>query len=254
MRNPFKRQKQPVKLDISLPRGWNELTDTNLYYLFNLIADNMSAAQIKTHCLMQWGKLAIQSRYGNGYIVKRGHVKAYIDAEIIVDAIQYLNWIENIPDYPVSIRDIAGAKAVPNDLQGVPFNIYIICDNLYQGFLHTQQPALLQEMAAQLYGSNVHRLNRAERQAVFYWWTTLKNYFAKKWPHFLQSADGDTTALAKPPIAQQLQEAMDSQIRALTKGDITKEADILAMDCWRALTELDALAREAQEMKRKYKH
>ena len=43
---------------------------------------------------------------------------------------------------------------------------------------------------------------------------------------------------------------MNAQIRALTKGDVTKEKEILAMDCWRALTELDAQAQEYQELQR----
>ena len=46
---------------------------------------------------------------------------------------------------------------------------------------------------------------------------------------------------------------MNNQIRALTKGDITKEAQVLAMDVWRALTELDAQAKEYDELKRIYK-
>ena len=45
---------------------------------------------------------------------------------------------------------------------------------------------------------------------------------------------------------------MNAQIRALTKGDITKEAEVLKMDVWRALTELDAIAYENQELDRKY--
>ena len=44
-------------------------------------------------------------------------------------------------------------------------------------------------------------------------------------------------------------EVVDAEIRALTGGDITKEAQVLQSDCWRALTELDAKAREAREMK-----
>ena len=39
-------------------------------------------------------------------------------------------------------------------------------------------------------------------------------------------------------------------IRALTGGDITKEAAIMKMDTWRALTELDAKAREAEELRK----
>jgi hypothetical protein len=49
-----------------------------------------------------------------------------------------------------------------------------------------------------------------------------------------------------------LQDVVDSQLRALTKGDITKEKEILAMDTWRALTELNALAREYEELNQKY--
>ena len=45
---------------------------------------------------------------------------------------------------------------------------------------------------------------------------------------------------------------MNAQIRALTGGDITKEKAVLAMDTWRALTELDAKARDYEELERKY--
>jgi hypothetical protein len=43
---------------------------------------------------------------------------------------------------------------------------------------------------------------------------------------------------------------MNTQIRALTGGDITKEEQVLDMDCWRALTELDAKAKDYEEMER----
>ena len=45
---------------------------------------------------------------------------------------------------------------------------------------------------------------------------------------------------------------MNAQIRALTDGDITKESAVLEKDCWRALTELDAKAREAEEFRKRY--
>ena len=44
---------------------------------------------------------------------------------------------------------------------------------------------------------------------------------------------------------------MNAQIRALTKGDVTKEQQVLALDTLRALTELDAQAREYEELKKK---
>ena len=48
-------------------------------------------------------------------------------------------------------------------------------------------------------------------------------------------------------------EVMNAQIRLLTKGDVTKQKYILEeTDTWTALAELDALAKEAEEIKRKY--
>lgn len=54
-------------------------------------------------------------------------------------------------------------------------------------------------------------------------------------------------------IDSQLQEGMDSQIRDITKGDITKEAQILRLDTWRALTELNAQAREYKQIQHQLK-
>ena len=49
---------------------------------------------------------------------------------------------------------------------------------------------------------------------------------------------------------QQLQQNMNTQIRALTGGDITKEKEVLEMDCWRALTELEAKAIDYEELQK----
>ena len=49
-----------------------------------------------------------------------------------------------------------------------------------------------------------------------------------------------------------LKDAVNAQIRALTKGDVTKEKEVLAIDTWRALTELDALAKEYDDFNKKY--
>ena len=45
-------------------------------------------------------------------------------------------------------------------------------------------------------------------------------------------------------------ELYNIQLRALTGGDVTKESTVLSLECWRALTELDAKAREAEELEK----
>ena len=110
-------------------------------------------------------------------------------------------------------------------------------------------------MGRLLYDGEELMFGQAEKMNIFFWWTSLKAFFAKQFPNFFVPAsapkDGNLLGNTKS-IGAQLQESMNAQIRALTKGDITKEKEVLAMDTWRALTELDALAREAEEWKRKY--
>ena len=43
---------------------------------------------------------------------------------------------------------------------------------------------------------------------------------------------------------------MNAEILALTGGDITKEDEVLRKDTWRALTYLDAKAKEAEEFRK----
>ena len=123
-------------------------------------------------------------------------------------------------------------------------------DNLYQGYLQTQNKQLLQEMACILYKSRFIKLNQEEATSIFYWFTSMKRYFANLFTHFFTNAqEGMGTSLS----FKQLQDNMNTQIRALTGGDITKERDVLRMDCWRALTELDAKAKDYEDLQKQSK-
>ena len=74
-------------------------------------------------------------------------------------------------------------------------------------------------------------------------------------PHFLKTIPSDSENLLgyTPPIGEVLRTAMNAQIRELTGGEITKEEAVLSMDTWRALTELDAKAKEVEDIKRQTK-
>lgn len=244
----------PTIINIKMPTTWGELDDNQLYYVYNLLADTLSAEQIKLYCLFQWGRLKVESRYGDGYLIRKGKTEAYVTASVLCNALHALDFIETLPAEPVRIGKVKGHSAVDATLQGVAFERYLYVENLYQGYLHSQQHRLLTEMGELLYDTEGLMLNQAEKMNVFYWWTSLKAFFAKQFPHFLQPSrdDGDLLGGGGGSLSRRLQDSMDAQIRALTKGDITKERDILNMDTWRALTELDALAREYEEINRKY--
>lgn len=241
------------KISIVVPKSWQELTDTQLYYIYNLFADNLSSGQIKTFCLMKWGKMKVVCRYGDGYMLQRGTNKFVVTAELLADAIHALDWIDELPSSPVRISSIGKSKAIDGAFMGVPLEKFLYCDNLYQGYLKTQNHALLAQMAEVLYDKENIKVNQAEKISIFYWWATLKSLLSRSFPTFLQPMPVDMdNLLDENNIGKKLQDAMNAQIRALTKGDITKEKEVLAMDTWRAMTELEAQAKEYEEITRKY--
>lgn len=243
------------KLSITLPKAWSELDDQQLYYVFNLIAENLSSEQIRTYCLFRFGQVKMICRYGKGFLVKKEKVEYLVDAETITVAIQSLNFLDDVPEHPVRISKIKGCRAVDAQLQELDFQSYLFIENLYQGFLATQQHNMLNQMGQMLYGNKKLVLAKAEKMNVFYWWTAVKVMFANMFPYLYNSGTENGNLLGDArPLSKKLQDAMNNQIRALTKGDITKEEEVLKMPLWRALTELDNLAREADELNRKFKH
>ena len=47
------------KFNIILPESWAELTDTQMLMVYRLFASDLSAAEVKTLCMMKWGGLQV---------------------------------------------------------------------------------------------------------------------------------------------------------------------------------------------------
>ena len=293
--------KDTKTIDIKLPTRWEELDNSlslgkkktrfsfcsrllanltqkqpQLRYVYKLIAQGYSIDEVKAFCLFRWNKITILHRYGdNGYMCKKGKQRFAITALQVAQAIAALDWIKTLPATPIRLERIGRLRAIAADFQGVPFETFIVCDNLYQGYISTQNEQLLDEMAKFLYSRKFRveslelregwrrllpprtpRLTPADRISVFYWFASLKAMFSKEFKNFLQPATSDNANLLDSDRSQYeiLTAAVNAQIRALTKGDVTKEKEVLALDTWRALTELDALAKEYQELNIKYPH
>lgn len=239
-------------IDIQLPSSWTELTDKQLLFVYTLISDGYEANEIKTLCFFRWGGIEVIGRQNNGsYLVKRGKDLFEISPVQLAELLPALSWMDAVSPIPVRLSRIRRCKAVAADFLEVPFETFIVVDNLYQGYLQTENDLLLDDIASVLYGKSI-TLTRPQRISVFYWMVSLKNFFARKFPDFFQpiaaSPDGNLLGSARHSV----EDAMNAQIRALTKGDITKEAEILALDTWRALTELNAQAKEYKELNAKF--
>lgn len=241
---------QTISINFILPQDWQELGDKRLRYVYELIAAEHTTDEIKTICLLRWTGTKVIGRQDSGaYLLKKGKLLFEVTPVTLAELLPHLAWLGSLPTVPVRLSKINRQQALPADFEGVPFETYIICDNLYQGYLSTQNDELLDQLGATLYGKSM-TFKPCERINIFYWFAALKETLSKKYSDFFQPLAGadDGNLLGS---STSVEDAMNAQIRALTKGDITKEAEVLALDTHRALTELNAQAREYRELNSK---
>ena len=241
--------------NISLPTSWAELSDKQLHMVYHLFARDLSAAEVKTLCLMKWNGLKVLSQLPDKrFLIKRGKEVVPLSTRQIQQATSVLDYLDSFAPMPVRIARIGKYHALPADFEKVPFEQYLYVDNLFQGYLNTQQEELLLQMAQVLYASDHVKPSKAHLVGVFYWMASLKQYFAGLFSNFYKPApaadNGNLLGGGQTDIYRQLRDSTNAMIRALTGGDITKEAAIMKMDTWRALTELDAKAREVEEFRK----
>ena len=242
---------------ISLPKPWSELSDQQLSFFFRQVGRDLPLEEVLAICVCKWAHLFVLYRDSSHRVLVRQRTtkrEVWLADWQLAYACRQLSFLGAFAEMPVRISELRGAAAVAADLQGVSFEDYLAIENFYQGFLHTQSLDCLSDMTHLLYPLLSYRftLSKAELLSVFYWFASVKLYFTKLFPNFFSAVpDGNGNLLGTAPtaIGETLRQAMNAQIRALTSGDITKEEGVLQMDCWRALTELDAKAKEAEEMR-----
>ena len=244
-----------IRVNLIVPKSWEKLSQEQLKYYFFVLTMCRSAAEVKTYCLCRWSGLEVLYPYGTGFMCRHEQREFVLQPLQVAAAIQSLDWTDTLPTFAVRLERIGKYRALPADFQEVPFETFIICDNLYQGYLSAKDDQLLDDLARVLYQSAKVRPDAAERIGVFYWFASLKEMFARQFKHFFQplSAHDDGNMFNQGKSQYEIiYHAVNAQIRALTKGDVTKEKEVLAIDTWRALTELDALAKEYEDFNKKY--
>ncbi|MBD5273426.1 MAG: hypothetical protein HDS36_00970 [Bacteroides sp.] len=214
------------------------------------------------------------------FLSKRSSILIGLTPEEFACILRELDWILQPLKLPWRPDKLArGLRAKHVLLQGLPFGQWLALENLWAGYLHTSQTgdkAAERKIMRQIIGiltkrpkisdilnplnlltrlTHIKNWQSASDLAITNWISALKQYFTRLYPDFYQPIN-DSTSLSPEEMSAglrpaKLREVMNAQIRALTKGDITKEEQILALPLDRALTELNALAREYKELKAK---
>lgn len=243
-------------LHLSCPRSWNEMTQEQLRIALHYIGCGLySPVEYKTMMLIAFTGLRTgeQTPYGWTCTIpvqtKKGERKFVflLQPWQLQSMINQLEYVDSYDTFNVRLESIGDAEAVDALLHGVRFIDYLDMEKYYQGYISTKKTKYIDGLARLLYpGCEFDSLEDAEKANCIMWYSYIKKQFALYFPHFFRPAP---VTEGKPV---NWLDQMNAQIRALTDGDITKEQAVFDKDCWRALTELDAKAREAEEFRKKY--
>lgn len=244
---------QTISINFIVPQSWNDMSDKQLRYVYQLMASDFAIDEVKTFFLLKWSGAKLIGRQDSGaYLMKFGKTLFEVTPLTLAELLTNLDWLGQPPTSPVRLSKLNRRSALPADFQGVPFETFIVCDNYYQGYLQTSQDYLLDEIGRVCYQDEKLKFLPWQRISILFWIIALKELFARQFPDFFQPAGAsDGNLLGATPAS--VEASMNAQIRALTKGDVTKESEVLALDTWRALTELNAQAREYKELNAKMK-
>lgn len=243
-------------LHLRCPRSWAEMTQQQLRYALHVIGCGMYApVEARTLMLLRFTGIEVIRKGIEGWACRirtltheqktRWH-HFTLQTWQVQDMIRQLEYVDSYETMNVRLESIQGFKAVDPLLHGVRFHDYLQMEKHYQGYLATSNARHALGLARMLYPGGVTAVDEAEQAGTVMWYAYVKKQFARFFPHFFKPAP----VTSGKPV--KWLEQMNAQIRALTDGDITKEQAVYDKDCWRALTELDAKAREAEEFRKKY--
>ncbi len=244
----------------SFPEGWENLTQDMLRYILRMMWHDSGKPdweiRLQTEVVVRFSGIEVVRWTPSGWLCRehKNGKDFVLDPDILPSLIDKVTWVTQTEEISVRIEEAGGYKAVDFELQELPFGRYLEAENLFQSYLLSKSEQCLVGLADVLYpapeGTEGRKFREEELMGAFLWFNAVKRILGDQFPNFLKpAAEGYQNSVTK----EKLTESMRTQIRLLTKGDVTKQQYILdKIDTWTALTELDALAKEAEEIKQKY--
>lgn len=239
------------RADFAVPSCWAEVSQVQLRSLCRLRARAWKPEAVRAALLIRWSGAKVAG-HGRGKAVIKMPSGDLVELTPlrIAEAAEALRWIDEPPTTPVMLRELRGRRLTCGDFRSEPFERFIVCDNLWQGYLFTRREEMLDRLSAELYRLPRRKLplDGWERHAVALYWASLKEFYRLHFKEFYRGGE-DSSLSGGAVTPQEVQDSVNAQIRALTKGDVTKEAEVMAASTWRALAELDAQALEYRKLK-----
>lgn len=242
-------KKKKIKLSITLPTKWSELTaeqvsrvaiylnsrENNLEKLIALASD-LAGLHIRGTVIDENGEIAYK-------FYRRGTGNMLLDSDQIALLTKTLAWISG----EISLMQaplLDGCQTPDYRLYGITLEQFLTAESAYSHFVTTESAEALRVCAAALYPRAEYSSDTVAREAqrlarfdsklygVFLWFTSAKKFLAEKYPYLYGQSEYDGES---PKGADMLL----SMLSSLNNGDPTKNDTLKATELHEALHELN---------------
>lgn len=204
------RGKVPT-LSLRVPAGWEELTPQQLRVIcrWSSLRTDRRTAQMKM--FLDYNGLTLcrraqrQAGWQKEYRVKRNGHRYWVPASVLRDGAAAFGFVYDssgaLPFCPL--------RGVPHNLFGVSFETYYSADSQIYRYQQEGKAAYMARAVQLLTGSR-RRLSSVGRAAVVIWWSGVRCWLRKKYPHVF-SSDGDGGQVNPADTLLEILEALNNQ-------------------------------------------
>lgn len=243
--------KDIVHIDLNVPADWGELNQDQLRFFFLMLDREGSMESVMTRCFLKWSGVKVigKARLSGSFLLRKDRHFFIASSEDVWQWSKCLEYLDSVPRMPVVLRSYDGHMSVDPVFKDVSFGKYLSCVAVWSELMRSARvdEDKFRALISYLYGFSHKRIRREFVGCVIFWMSSIQDFFSKKFPDLFARVSSDGQG-SLGSASSSFQKSMDAMIRALTKGDVLKEKDVLNVDVWRALTELNALAKEARKI------
>lgn len=243
-------------LELTIPEGWDKLTQDQQLRMIELLCLYKDSAdwqnKVRIAAVMYFTSLSFERQVAGGWVCTKDGYTVLIKDSDLPAIFEATDWLLHPEDMRCRIESFGPYQAHRFDLRGLKFGKFLELDNYFAGYIQTKDRASLEQMTRILYHIDDKEkvvFSETILLATFLWFSAAKKMLGDWFPKFLKPQPSNEEE------GEELSqfEKMQLQIRLLTKGDVTKVQAVLDADTWDAFSELDAQAKEAEEL-RKLRH
>jgi hypothetical protein len=231
-----------IRIDISLPRSWAELTPAQLRLIACEFQKPYSQEQLLTHIFLKLTGWRIKKRQGNSYVVYRITDKLSFTCKInnIIPVIESLTWITSGFD-TLSFSPSIGKLKSPNKLlYSTSLEQFLMAQNVFSAYSAKPDSSLLLQLVSIYWGSGAE-IKPVDMYSALIWFAGVKTWLQRKYPYVFSSSGA-----ASDPADSILE-----LLEVLNAGDVTKNETILRTHVHEVLYHLNI---ELEKHKKTNKH